>query len=129
LIPALLAVTGCHNEFVVDVTIERGTLPIPDTVMLLVAETSDAGVTVVGVQGFSLVGAELFAEEGVSNHVRIIVDPEADAVELRAVGYDAAGVELGRGYADAMRASGTVEVTITLGSGDGSDAGVGPDGG
>jgi hypothetical protein len=119
---------ACHKErFAVDLTVDRGVLPVPARVVLTIDLLDWPSGNVLTTRTEDVTdGAAFFADEGSSNRVLIVPTPDADAVRVMGEAFDAAGASLGTGSVEVERADGVVPSTLTLaapGSDAGSDAG------
>ena len=107
-----------------DVTFERGPgVPIPDGLVVDVAELDAPSGTILEERRLELEGATFFAMEGDTNRVLAVAGDDAGALSMAAVANDAAGAAIATGFVEIPREDGVAIATVVLMSSAPGDAG------
>ena len=118
---------GCPAEpWSVDLTIERGLVPVPTTLAVNITQRTEIGGSTLDSEVLMLEGPSFFEDEGETNRILIIPGDDAGAVLITVSALNGM-TEIGNGMRELARADGLQAESLTLtgvgGTDSGSDAG------
>jgi hypothetical protein len=122
-----LALCGCfgvhEDPFVVDLSVERNGLPVPDRVELEIVELVAPGGAVLSSRSLGVNGADFFAADGTSNRVLLDTGADTGALRVRGDALDGAGALVASGVVEVPRQPHTVPAMLYLVAVTNTDAG------